>query len=108
MRLVALNPPTFYANKRWGYGRTLQLLRRFRCVVRGHDFGRFNEGIRHCSRGCGGMTTRGANCSHCGVWAGPMPAGWFGNLVGWSIGRGFLECPDCTAAASDSGGTETP
>lgn len=47
---------TFYANKRWGYGRTRQLLSRFRCIVRSHDFGKPNEGVRHCSHACGGMT----------------------------------------------------
>jgi hypothetical protein len=88
---LAANPPTFYANKRWGHGRSIQLLRRLRCIIRGHDFGRYNEGIRRCGNDCGGLTKRGDwRCSDCGKWSGP-----FGDLTGWQIGHGFLWCPDC-------------
>jgi hypothetical protein len=110
----AANPPTFYANKRWGHGRTRQLLRRLGCIVGGHAFGSFSEGVRRCGRGCGGLTTRGAGrCSECGLWAGPMESGFFGNLVGWVIGAGFLLCPDCAAneagsSAAGVDGAESP
>lgn len=97
MSALAKNPPTFYANKRIGHGRTAQLLIRFRCVVRGHDFGRFNEGVRVCQNRCGGCTTRGdGRCTECGIWAGQMQDGWFGDLTGWLLGKGFLLCPQCS------------
>lgn len=96
MRLLAANPPTFYANKRWRHGRTIQRLRRLRCQIRGHEFGLFKEGVRSCSRACGGLTTRGdIRCSECGTFSGPMEAGWFGDLVGWVFGHGYQACPDC-------------
>lgn len=101
--ITAANPPTFYANKRWRCGRTLQLGRRFRCILRGHEFGRFNDGVRRCSRECGGLTTRGdGRCTECGEWAGQMESGWFGNLAGWVIGKGFLLCPACAAESTNS------
>lgn len=98
MSLLAENPPTFYAEKRWRRGRIAQLRRRLHCLRHGHEFGRFREGVRVCANGCGGCTRRGdLCCSECGTWSLSLEGSWFGDLTGWVLGRGYVLCPWCAS-----------
>jgi hypothetical protein len=91
----------FYANKLWGHGRAAQLRIRVRCWLLGHAWSRFNENVRRCTNGCGGLTTASDTaCSSCGRRAAPLDGGWFGDLSGWVLGHGFIYCPTCAEELS--------